>query len=43
MGIKLLKTMYKFNNKSMTPEVKMDMKTFPEHLYNWLYDFDNPI
>ena len=35
--------MYKFDNKSMTPEVKMDMKKFPEHLYNWLYDFDNPI
>jgi esterase/lipase len=27
----------------MCPEVKINRETFPEHLYQWLYDEDNPL
>lgn len=38
----IVKTMYALNKNARTPEVKMDMKTFPDHLHHVLYDFDNP-
>ena len=38
----VVKTMYAFNKNAKTPEVKMDMKKFPDHLHHVLYDFDNP-
>lgn len=35
---------YKFLNKdAVCPEVKVDREKFPEHLYQWLYDEDNPL
>ena len=30
------------NPKGFAPEIKVDLKNTPEHIYPWLYDFDNP-
>jgi esterase/lipase len=38
----LVKTMLVMNKNALTPEVKMDMNKFPDHLHHVLYDFDNP-
>ena len=39
----IVKGVYMLNKNALTPETKMDMKKFPEHLHQWLYDFENPV
>ena len=33
---------YWMNNNGMGPEHKVNLAKCPDHIYPWLYDFDNP-
>ena len=33
---------YKLNKDGMAPELKVNVQECPDHIYPWLYDFDNP-
>ena len=41
--IPFMKLAYLFKKDAMCPEVKVNRETFPDHLYQWLYDEDNPL
>jgi hypothetical protein len=36
------KMAYRMNSDAVTMELKPDLDKIPDHIYPWLYDFENP-